>query len=39
MESGYNGKMVRKQKLRAWQHSRKDLHEREKINFRAKTNV
>ena len=38
MKSGYNGKMVRK-KLRAWQHSRKDLLEREKINFRAKTNV
>ena len=39
MESGYNGKMVRKQKLKARQHSRKDLLEREKINFRAKTNV
>ena len=30
MERGYNGKMVRKQKLRAREHSRKDLLEREK---------
>ena len=30
MESGYNGKMIRKQILRAREHSRKDLLEREK---------
>ena len=30
MERGYNGKMIRKQILRAQQHSRKDLLEREK---------
>ena len=33
MESGYNGKMIRKQILRAWEHSRKNLLEREKTNF------
>ena len=30
MERGYNGKMIRKQILRALEHSRKDLLEREK---------
>ena len=30
MERGYNGKMIRKQILRAREHSRKDLLEREK---------
>ena len=36
MERGYNGKMIRKQILRAREHSRKDLLEREKNrNFRA----
>ena len=30
MERGYNGKMIRKQMLRAGKHSRKDLLEREK---------
>ena len=29
MESGYNEKMIRKQLLRAWEHSSKDLLERE----------
>ena len=32
MERGYNGKVIRKQMLRAQEHSRKDLLEREKID-------
>ena len=30
MERGYNEKIIRKQILRAWEHSRKDFHGREK---------
>ena len=32
MERGYNGKMIRKQILRAREHSKKDLLEREKTD-------
>ena len=33
MERGYNGKMIRKQILRAREHSRKDLLERKKTEI------
>ena len=40
MERGYNGKMIKKQILRAREHSRKDLLERKKNRtLRAETNV
>ena len=35
MERGYNGEMIRKQILRAWEHSRKDLLGREKTETSA----
>ena len=39
MEREYNGKMIRKQILRAQEHSKKDLLERKKNrNFRDETN-
>ena len=39
MERGYNGKMIRKKILRAREHSRKDLLEREKVLYLLKCKV